>query len=57
MEIEANTFASELLILGDLLVSALEGGGVDLEDEAGVEVLAHWFRVSPVAMRFWLSRF
>lgn len=57
MEIEANAFASELLIPGELLAAALEGGGVDLEDEAGVEVLARRFRVSPSAMRFRLSRF
>lgn len=57
MEIEANAFASELLIPSELLAAALEGGGVDLEDEAGVEALARRFRVSPSAMRFRLSRF
>lgn len=57
MEIEANAFASELLIPGELLAAALEGGGVDLEDEAGVEALARRFRVSPSAMRYRLSRF
>jgi Zn-dependent peptidase ImmA (M78 family) len=57
MEIEANAFASELLIPGELLAAALEGGGVDIEDEAGIEVLARRFRVSPAAMRFRLSRF
>jgi len=40
MEIEANAFASELLIPGELLAAALESGGVDIEDEAGVEALA-----------------
>ncbi|MDG4575807.1 MAG: ImmA/IrrE family metallo-endopeptidase [Defluviicoccus sp.] len=56
MEIEANAFASELLIPGDLLAAALEGGGVDLEDEAAIEALARRFRVSPAAMRFRLTR-
>ncbi len=56
MEIEANAFASELLIPGDLLAAALEGGGVDLEDEAAIEALARRFRVSPAAMRFRLAR-
>lgn len=56
MEIEANAFASELLIPGDLLAAALEGGGVDLEDEAAIEALARRFRVSAAAMRFRLTR-
>jgi Zn-dependent peptidase ImmA (M78 family) len=56
MEIEANAFASELLIPGELLAAALEGGGVDIEDEARVEALARKFRVSPSAMRFRLIR-
>jgi Zn-dependent peptidase ImmA (M78 family) len=56
MEIEANAFASELLIPGDLLAAALEGGGVDLEDEAAIEGLARRFRVSSAAMRFRLTR-
>lgn len=56
MEIEANAFASELLIPGDLLAAALEGGGVDLEDETAIEGLARRFRVSPTAMRFRLTR-
>lgn len=56
MEIEANAFASELLIPGELLAIAVEGGGIDLEDETGIENLARRFRVSPAAMRFRLSR-
>ncbi|MDF3217904.1 MULTISPECIES: ImmA/IrrE family metallo-endopeptidase [Mesorhizobium] len=56
MEIEANAFASELLIPGPLLAAAVEGGGIDLEDEAAIEALARRFRVSPAAMRFRLSR-
>jgi len=56
MEIDANAFASELLIPGDLLGAALEGGGVDLEDEAAIEALARRFKVSSAAMRFRLTR-
>ena len=56
IEIEANAFASELLIPGDPLAAVLEGGGVDLEDEAAIEGLARRFRVSPAAMRFRLTR-
>lgn len=55
MEIEANAFASELLIPADLLATALEGEGVDLEDEPAIEALARRFRVSPTAMRFRLT--
>ncbi len=55
MEIDANAFASELLIPGYLLADALEGGGVDLEDESAIEVLARRFRVSTAAMRFRLA--
>lgn len=57
IEIEANAFASELLIPGELLAAALSGGGVDLEDEEGIDALARRFRVSPAAVRFRLSRF
>lgn len=56
MEVEANAFASELLIPEGLLAAALEGEGVDLEDEAAIEALARRFRVSPAAMRFRLTR-
>ncbi|AGT07392.1 ImmA/IrrE family metallo-endopeptidase [Paracoccus aminophilus] len=56
MEVEANAFASELLIPEDLLAAALEGEGVDLEDETAIEALARRFRVSPAAMRFRLTR-
>lgn len=56
MEIDANAFASELLMPGELLSAALAEGGVDIEDEAAVEGLARRFRVSPAAMRFRLSR-
>jgi Zn-dependent peptidase ImmA (M78 family) len=57
MEIEANAFASELLIPAELLTAALAGSGVDMEDEAAVEALARRFRVSQAAMRFRLSQF
>lgn len=56
MEVQANAFAAELLVPRELLAAALEGGGIDIEDEARVEALAKRFRVSPAAMRFRLSR-
>lgn len=58
LEIEANAFASELLMPRDFLVAAIDPGGLDLEDEAGIELLARKFRVSTSAMRHRLaSRF
>ena len=55
IEIEANTFAAELLMPTELLVSALEGHSVDLEDDKAVAALAKRFRVSDAAMRYRLS--
>lgn len=55
LEIEANAFASELLMPSEFLVSALDAGGLDIEDEAGIEALARKFRVSASAMRFRLA--
>lgn len=55
LEIEANAFASELLMPQDLLKDLLEKGGLDIEDDAGIEALARKFRVSASAMRFRLS--
>jgi Zn-dependent peptidase ImmA (M78 family) len=55
IEIEANTFASELLIPEDLLLEALDGRSVDLEDDESIAVLAKRFRVSEAAMRFRLT--
>jgi Zn-dependent peptidase ImmA (M78 family) len=55
LEIEANAFASELLMPGEFLVSALDAAGLDIEDEAGIEALARKFRVSASAMRYRLA--
>lgn len=55
LEIDANAFASELLMPRDLLASALDASGLDIEDDAGIEALAKKFRVSASAMRFRLA--
>jgi Zn-dependent peptidase ImmA (M78 family) len=55
LEIEANAFASELLIPSELLTNALHAGGLDIEDDAGIEALARKFRVSSSAMRYRLA--
>ena len=54
-EIEANTFAAELLMPADLLMAALDGRSVDLEDDEAIASLAKRFRVSEAAIRFRLS--
>ena len=55
IEIEANTFAAELLMPTELLRSALKGRSVDLEDDRAVAALAKRFKVSDAAMRYRLS--
>ena len=55
LEVEANAFASELLMPRDFLASALDASGLDIEDDAGIEALAKKFRVSASAMRFRLA--
>jgi Zn-dependent peptidase ImmA (M78 family) len=55
IEIEANTFAAELLMPQDLLLAILNGRSVDLEDDDAVAALAKRFRVSEAAMRFRLD--
>ncbi|MGY2991205.1 ImmA/IrrE family metallo-endopeptidase [Mesorhizobium sp. URHB0026] len=55
LEIEANAFASELLMPQEFLADALDAGGLDIEDEAGIEALARKFRVSTSAMRYRLA--
>lgn len=55
LEIEANAFASELLMPRDLLADALEAGGLDIEDDERIAALARRFRVSASAMRFRLA--
>lgn len=54
-EIEANTFAAELLMPEKFIKAAFEGGSVDLEDDEAVAALAKRFKVSEAAMRFRLS--
>jgi Zn-dependent peptidase ImmA (M78 family) len=54
-EIEANTFAAELLMPRALLLILLDGRSVDLEDDVIVASLAKRFRVSEAAMRFRLD--
>jgi Zn-dependent peptidase ImmA (M78 family) len=51
-EIEANAFASELLMPEPLMLAALDGRTVDLEDDNAIDVLARRFRVSSSAMRY-----
>lgn len=55
LEIEANAFASELLMPAEFLLNALDEAGLDIEDEAGIEALARRFRVSSSAMRYRLA--
>ena len=55
IEIEANTFAAELLMPTGFLISALEDRSVDLEDDKAVAALAKRFRVSDAAMRYRLG--
>jgi Zn-dependent peptidase ImmA (M78 family) len=55
LEVEANAFASELLMPRELLASALDTSGLDMDDDAGIEALAKKFRVSTSAMRFRLA--
>ena len=51
-EIQANAFASELLMPTDLLNTVLGGRQVVLDDDEEVAALAKKFRVSESAMRF-----
>jgi Zn-dependent peptidase ImmA (M78 family) len=55
LEIEANAFASELLMPHEFLMTALGANGLDIEDDAGIEALARKFRVSSSAMRYRLA--
>jgi Zn-dependent peptidase ImmA (M78 family) len=55
LEVEANAFASELLMPRELLANVLDADGLDMEDDAGIESLAKKFRVSTSAMRFRLA--
>ncbi len=51
-EIEANTFAANLLVPDRFLLSDLRNRDVDLEDEAAIGRLARKYRVSPQAMTY-----
>lgn len=55
LEIEANAFAAELLMPRNFLLEALNGQGLDIEDDASVEKFARKFRVSASAIRFRLA--
>ena len=55
LEIDANAFASELLMPQELLAQALAGKTVDLEDDEMIRNLAKRFRVSEAALRFRLE--
>lgn len=55
LEIDANAFASELLMPRHFLQEAMGDAGLDLDDEAAIETLAKKFKVSVAAMRNRLS--
>jgi Zn-dependent peptidase ImmA (M78 family) len=55
LEIDANAFASELLMPQGLLAEALAGKTIDLENDEMVTSLARRFRVSEAALRFRLE--
>lgn len=55
LEIEANAFASELLMPRDLVIKALNDDGIDIDDDTQVDALAKKFRVSSSAIRFRLA--
>jgi Zn-dependent peptidase ImmA (M78 family) len=54
-EIEANAFASELLMPQPLLHAALAGRAGDLEDDEMIAALIRRFRVTEAALRFRLQ--
>jgi Zn-dependent peptidase ImmA (M78 family) len=54
LEVEANTFASELLMPRDLIAPMVDQF-VDLNDEAQLSAVARRFRVSAAALQFRLS--
>ena len=55
-EIEANVFASELLMPKRILDDVIGNRFIDLEDDDAIDVLARRFRVSSAAMRYRLQR-
>ena len=52
MEMEANSFAAELLMPRFLLVPMLRRNGFDIDDERPLEELARKFRVSKLALDY-----
>lgn len=52
MEIEANTFASELLMPMMLLAPLIDTNGFDLDDVEQLQMLAKRFKVSLSALQF-----
>jgi Zn-dependent peptidase ImmA (M78 family) len=57
VEMEANAFASEVLMPEPLLVQAVGERGIDLEDDSQIEALARKFRVSTAVVRYRLGRY
>ena len=55
MEIEANLFASELLMPVEFLAKSLDAEPFDIDDEGAVRALAKEYKVSASAMRFRLG--
>ncbi|WP_068874777.1 MULTISPECIES: ImmA/IrrE family metallo-endopeptidase [unclassified Phenylobacterium] len=55
LEIDANAFASELLMPRQFLIEAIGDAGIDVDDDAAVQALARRFKVSASAMRNRLS--
>lgn len=55
LEVEANAFASELLMPEALLADAIGDAGLDLDDDEAIDALARRFKVSASAMRNRLS--
>lgn len=55
VEIEANTFAAELLMPYDYLLEACGEEGLDMDDEVQVERIAKKFRVSVAAVKYRLA--
>ncbi|WP_408589299.1 ImmA/IrrE family metallo-endopeptidase [Novosphingobium sp.] len=57
MEIEANAFASELLMPASILEKLLDVGSVDLDETSTLEAIAKRFKVSLSALQYRLMAF
>lgn len=57
MEIEANAFASELLIPRDLIEPIIDAGDIDLDDVDRLQTIAKRFKVSLSALQYRLLAF